>query len=143
VEAESGPRRLTDDRAQERAKPAIRRFVDPLGRLRPFESPPPELLAEIASFEVVRTTVHRKGDATVTEELIRVKLRDRGVAEIAKRGGDSLKLRVIRRRPLKRGIVRTVTRNDGRGATAAAGGSALDDRNPTNSDPANGESPTD
>ncbi len=52
-------------------------LFDRAGRLRPLAGLPPEVQTEIASFEVVRVTTRRNGETVTTEELIRVKTRDR------------------------------------------------------------------
>jgi hypothetical protein len=48
-------------------------LFDRAGRLRPLGELPPEVQAEIASFEIVRVTTRRTGETVITEELIRVK----------------------------------------------------------------------
>jgi hypothetical protein len=95
-------------------------LFDRLGRLRPFRELPPEIAAEIASFDVVRITTRTDGTTVVTEELIRVKTRDRRTAEIARRGGDSFSARTLRIQPIVRGVVRTSERSVGTGRTSGA-----------------------
>jgi hypothetical protein len=94
-------------------------LFDSSGRLRRFEDLPPEIAAEIASFEIVRITMRTEGETITTEELIRVKTRDRRTAEIARRGGGSISERVIRIKPLRPGLV-TSRERPGAGRTAAA-----------------------
>ena len=48
-------------------------LFDRLRRLRPFRKLPPEIAAEIASFDVLRMTTRTNGDTVVIDELIRVK----------------------------------------------------------------------
>jgi hypothetical protein len=95
-------------------------LFDRAGRLRPFEELPPEVQAEIASFEVVRITTRGNGETVTTEELIRVKTRDRRTAQIAKRGGAWASARVLSEKPLQRRLVTTGERSIGTGSTAAA-----------------------
>ena len=59
-------------------------LFDLAGRLRPLKDLPPEIAAEIASFDVIKITVRTAGETVITEELIRVKTRDRRTAEIAR-----------------------------------------------------------
>ena len=71
--------------------PPIQRFnladlFDRAGRLRPLAELPPDILAEIASFDVVRITIRRTGETVTTEELIRVKTRDCRTAAVTMRG---------------------------------------------------------
>ena len=95
-------------------------FFDRAGRLRPFTDLPPEIAAEVASFDVVRITTRTSGDTVITEELIRVKTRDRRTAEVARRGGDSFSARVIRIKPLARRVVTVRERSAGAGRTVLA-----------------------
>jgi hypothetical protein len=95
-------------------------LFDDIGRLRPFKDLPPEVQAGIASFDVVKITTRSVGETVTTEELIRVKLRDRRTAEVARRGSGSLSARVLRSQPLKRAIATTRERTAGAGQTAAA-----------------------
>jgi hypothetical protein len=62
-------------------------LFDHAGRLRPPGDLPPALQNEIASFEVVRITTRGKRETVTTEELIRVKTRDRRTAQVSKRDG--------------------------------------------------------
>jgi hypothetical protein len=102
-------------------------LFDRAGRLRPFNELPPEVQAEIASFDIIRVTTRRKGETVSTEELIRVKTRDRWTAEIARRGGDTATRTSLRRKPLRPGLVKTLERSAGAGATAAARSQRSDD----------------
>ena len=102
-------------------------LFDQAGRLRPFKDLPPEIQAEIASFEVVRVSTRTAGETVITEELIRVKTRARQTAEVARRGCGSVSFdprtgqaRVIRSQALQRAVVTTVERSAGSGRTAAA-----------------------
>jgi hypothetical protein len=78
-------------RAVESVVPAHRfnvgELFDRAGRLRPLGELPREAQAEIAFFEIVRVTTHGNGETVTTEELIRVKTRDRRTAQVQKRGG--------------------------------------------------------
>jgi hypothetical protein len=118
--------------AQEEATTVARRFnlgdlFDRAGRLRPLNALSLEIQAEIASFEVVRVTTREAGETVITEELIRIKTRDRRTAEVARRGGGSMsfdqrtgQLRAIRSQPLQSAVVTTVERSMGSGRTASA-----------------------
>lgn len=88
-------------------------LFDRVGRLRPFRDLPPEITAEIASFDVVRITTRTAGETVITEELIRVKTRDRRTVEIARRGQGSLSARVVRTKPLRPGLVSVRERSAG------------------------------
>jgi hypothetical protein len=95
-------------------------LFDAAGRLRPFDDLPPSVVAQIASFDVVRVTTRLAGETVITEELIRVKMRDRRTAAITRRGGDSVSARAVRRKPIARGLVTSTERSAGEGCTAAA-----------------------
>ena len=96
-------------------------LFDRAGRLRPFAELPAKGSGEAASFDVVRTTIRREGETVTTEELIRLKVRDGRKAEIARRGGTTIRAKLLRSKPLKRGIVTTRERSAGSGRTAAQG----------------------
>jgi hypothetical protein len=66
--------------------------------------------------------MRREGEAVITEELIRVKTRDRRIAEIARRGGDTVTRTTIRRKPLLPALATVLERSAGSGTTAAARG---------------------
>jgi hypothetical protein len=66
-------------------KATIADLFDDQGCLRSVYELPPEVAAQIASFEVIRVTVRRKRDVTITEELIRVTLRNKTTASVRKR----------------------------------------------------------
>jgi hypothetical protein len=53
-------------------------LFDRAGRLRPLGELPPEVQAEIASFEVVRFRIRRNGETEMPEGLIGVKARAGG-----------------------------------------------------------------
>jgi hypothetical protein len=55
-------------------------LFDDQQHLKPLTALPAPVAAEIASFDVMRTTVRRNGTATVTEELVRVTLKNRATA---------------------------------------------------------------
>ena len=95
-------------------------LFDRAGRLRPLGDLPPEVQGEIASFEIVRVTTRRTGETVITEELIRVKTRDRRTAQMTTRGGSWRTSRVLSERPLVRRLVTTRDRSVGSGSTAAA-----------------------
>src|SRR5829696_4275101 len=95
-------------------------LFDRLGRLKPFKDLPPEVAQEIASFDVVRITRTTGGATVVTEELIRVKTRDRRAASIARRGGTSITPREVRSQPITRALVTSHKALAGSGRTAAA-----------------------
>ena len=65
-------------------------LFDRAGRLRPLGELPSDIQQQIASFDVVRTTVRRHGATTTTEEVIRVKTRARRTPQIISRGQTSL-----------------------------------------------------
>jgi hypothetical protein len=95
-------------------------LFDRLGRLRSLADLPAEIAAEIASFDVVRITTRTAGETVTTEELIRVKTRDRRTAAISRRGGSSFSPGVLRSQPLTRGLVTVRERSAGAGRTEAA-----------------------
>src|SRR5687767_6663735 len=95
-------------------------LFDRAGRLRPLGELPAEVQAEIASFEVVRVTTRVKGDAVTTEELIRVKTRNRRTAQVVKRGQTTGAATSISVKPLLRRLVTTRECSAGSGSTAAA-----------------------
>jgi hypothetical protein len=94
-------------------------LFDRAGRLRPLNELPANIQAEIASFEIVRMRV-RDNDATVTtEELIRVKTRDRRTAQITKRGQTTGTARTLTQGAVRPRLVTTIERSAGSGSTAA------------------------
>jgi hypothetical protein len=95
-------------------------FFDRAGRLLPLGEVPPDVQAEIASFEVVRITTRSNGETVTTEELIRVKTRDRRTARVVKRGLTTATARSISEKPLGPRLVTTRERSVGSGSTAAA-----------------------
>jgi hypothetical protein len=95
-------------------------LFDRAGRLRPLGELPPEIQTEIASFEVVRTTVRTNGETVATEELIRVKTRNGRTAQLARRGGATVTARTLSVPPLQRRLVTTRERSAGSGSTDAA-----------------------
>ena len=103
-------------RGSETLLPAYRfnlgELFDRAGRLRPLEELPPEVQAEIASYEIVRVNTRRTGETVITEELIRVKTRDRRTAQMATRGGSWGTSRVLSEQPLVRRLVTTRERSD-------------------------------
>lgn len=111
-------------RAVESVVPAHRfnlgELFDRAGRLRPLGELPREAQAEIAFFEIVRVTTHGNGETVTTEELIRVKTRDRRTAQVQKRGGAWASARMLSEKPLQRRLVTTRERSAGSGSTPAA-----------------------
>jgi hypothetical protein len=96
-------------------------LFDRAGRLKPLESLPAHVAAQIASFDIIKTTVRREGETITTEELIRVKTRDRKTATVARRGGTTVTEKHIKSQPIARRLVTTQEKAIGRGRTAAAG----------------------
>jgi hypothetical protein len=94
-------------------------LFDAAGRLRPFEELAPELQEQIASFDVIRTTIRQERETVTTEELIRVRLRDNSTAEISQRA-TTASAKVLRCKPLSRRVITTHERSAGSGRTAAA-----------------------
>jgi len=111
-------------RAGESALPAhpfnLGDLFDRGGRIRPLGELPLEVQTEIASFEVVRMTTRGNGETVTTEELIRVKTRDRRTAQITRRGQTTGTARTLSLKPLQRGLVTTRERSAGSGSTLAA-----------------------
>jgi hypothetical protein len=95
-------------------------LFDRAGRLRPLAELPPEIQDEIASFEVQRVTMRRDGETVITEELIRVKTRDRRTAAVIRRGSGCMSTRNMRQKPLAPSVVTTRERSVGEGRTLAA-----------------------
>lgn len=98
-------------------------LFDETGNLRALRELPPEIAAEVSSFDVLKVKIRRAAGTVVTEELIRVRLRDRRTASIGRRGaraGDSIGHRAIHLNPLQRRLVTTQERSAGGGCTSAA-----------------------
>src|SRR5262245_4377168 len=83
-------------------------LFDRAGRLKPFHELPESITTQIASFDVVRTRIQRKRDSIVTEELIRVKLRDRRTATVRRRGPTTVSAHEVVLQPTKPPRVVTV-----------------------------------
>jgi hypothetical protein len=114
-------RRLSEDEAFTVYQFSLAVLFDQAGRLRALNELPPEILAEIKSFEVVRTTRRVKGETLITEELIRVKTHDRRTASVTRRGGTTISAKAFISQPLLRRRITTVReRRIGVGRTAAA-----------------------
>jgi hypothetical protein len=94
-------------------------LFDRAGRLRPLGELPPEIQAEIASFDIVRVTTRTDGERVITEELIRVKTRDRRTARVV-RDCTSVSARRINQKPLQPRVVTVRERSAGAGRTSAA-----------------------
>jgi hypothetical protein len=62
---------MTENRAN-----TVAELFDKAGRLRHVKDLPLGVAAQLAQFELVRITTRQKGKLTVTEETIRVQLRD-------------------------------------------------------------------
>ena len=95
-------------------------LFDAAGRLRPLSELPPELTTAIAAFDVGRTTTWCKGETVITEELVRVKLRDGRKARVTRGGPTTLSSRMVSQKPPQRRIVTTRERWVGAGRTEAA-----------------------
>ncbi len=102
-------------------------FFDQYGRLRPLGELPTQLQAHVALFEVVRVTTELKGETLTTEELIRVKTRDRRIAKIGRQGGITVTPSSMQQRPLKPRLVTRLERHVGSGRSAGAAREALDE----------------
>jgi hypothetical protein len=103
-------------------------LFDKLGRLRPFDELAPDIQAQIKKFEIRRRRMRRDGETTVTEELIRVVLRDGRTAKLTERGGGYASGKTVAIEPTVRRIVTTTERSVGAGRTEAAAAIDVDEQ---------------
>ena len=81
---------------------SLAELFDAVVCLRPLADLPPEVATEVASFELVRVTTRRIDETEITEELIRVNLRDRRTAATLRRGTGFVSTKALHCKPLTR-----------------------------------------